>query len=53
VVQEGIEEVPVIEELLEDPEIAELEKCDALASLYHVEGAGLHTCTLCSHISSI
>ena len=42
VVQEGIEELVVIEELLEDPELTELEKCDALAPLYHVEGTGLH-----------
>ena len=32
----------VIEELLEDPELAKLEKCDALAPLYHIEGIGLH-----------
>ena len=32
----------VIEELLEDPELAELEKCDALTSLYYVEGIGLY-----------
>ena len=42
VVQEGIEELVVIEELLEDPELTELEKCDALAPLYHIEGIGLH-----------
>ena len=42
VVQEGIEELVVIEELLEDPELTELEKCDALAPLYHVECIGLH-----------
>jgi len=34
----------VIEELLEDPELAKLEKCDELAPLYHVEGIGLHIC---------
>jgi hypothetical protein len=28
--------------LLEDPELAELEKYDALAPLYHVEGIDLH-----------
>ena len=49
VVQEGIEELVVIEELLEDPELTELEKCDALAPLYHVECVGLHICSLCSH----
>jgi hypothetical protein len=32
----------VIEELLEDPELAEFEKCDVLAPLYHIEGIGLH-----------
>ena len=32
----------VIEELLEDPEIAELENCDALALWDDVEGIGLH-----------
>ena len=53
VVQEGIEELVVIEELLEDPELTELEKCDALAPLYHVECVGLHICSLCSHTSSI
>ena len=53
VVQEGIEELVVIEELLEDPELAELEKCDALAPLYHVECIGLHIRSLCSHTSSI
>ena len=42
VVQEGIEELVVIEELLEDPELAELENCDALSPLYHVECIGLH-----------
>ncbi len=45
VVQEGIEELVVIEELLEDPELAELENCDALAPLYHVECVGLHICS--------
>lgn len=33
----------VIEELLEDPELAEFEKCDMLAPFYHIEGIGLHT----------
>jgi hypothetical protein len=28
--------------VLEDPELAKLEKCDALAPLYHIEGIGLH-----------
>jgi hypothetical protein len=28
--------------LLEDPELAELEKCDVLAPLYYIEGIGLH-----------
>ena len=32
----------VIEELLKDPELAELDKCDVLAPLYHIEGIGLH-----------
>jgi hypothetical protein len=32
----------VIEELLEDPKLAELEKYNELASLYHVEGIGLY-----------
>jgi hypothetical protein len=32
----------VIEELLEDPKLAKLEKYDVLAPLYHVEGIGLH-----------
>jgi hypothetical protein len=31
-----------IEELLEDPELAKLEKCDTLAPLYYIEGIGLH-----------
>jgi hypothetical protein len=30
----------VIEELLEDSKLAELEKYDELASLYHIEGIG-------------
>jgi len=38
----------VIEKLLEDPELAELEKCDALAPLYHIEGIGLHTSLISS-----
>ncbi len=29
--------------------MAELEDCDALAPLYHVEGIGLHICSLCRH----
>jgi hypothetical protein len=33
-----------IEELLEDPKLAKLEKYDELTSLYHVEGIGLHIC---------
>ena len=45
VVQEGIEELVVIEELLEVPELTELEKCDAIAPLYHVECVGLHICS--------
>jgi hypothetical protein len=32
----------VIEELLEDPELTELEKCDVLAPLYHIKVIGLH-----------
>ena len=32
----------IIEEQLEDSELAELEDCDALAPLYHVKGIGLH-----------
>jgi hypothetical protein len=32
----------IIEELFEYPELAELEKYNALAPLYHVEGIGLH-----------
>jgi hypothetical protein len=32
----------VIEELLEDTKLAELEKYDELASLYHVEGISLY-----------
>lgn len=32
----------VIKELLEDPVLPELEKCDVLAPLYHIEGIGLH-----------
>jgi len=34
----------VIKELLEDPVLPELEKCDVLAPLYHIEGIGLHIC---------
>lgn len=34
----------VIEELLEDPELAKLEKCEVLAPLYHIKGIGLHIC---------
>ena len=34
----------IIEELLEDPELAELEKCDTLAPIYLVEGIDLHIC---------
>ena len=30
------------EELLEGPELAKLEKCDVLTSLYQVEGIGRH-----------
>jgi hypothetical protein len=32
----------VIEELLEDPKLAKLEKYDELTLLYHVEGIGRH-----------
>ena len=32
----------VIEELLEDPELAELEKYDVLTPLYHIEGIDRH-----------
>jgi hypothetical protein len=32
----------IIEELFEYTELAELEKCDALAPLYHVKSIGLH-----------
>jgi len=32
----------VVEELLEEPELADLEDYDAFAPLFHVEGAGLH-----------
>jgi hypothetical protein len=42
VIQQRIEELMVIEELLEDPELAKLEKCDVLAPFYHIEGIGLH-----------
>lgn len=42
VVQKCFEELRVIEELLEDPKLAELEKCDAFTLLYHVEGISLH-----------
>jgi hypothetical protein len=41
----------VIEELLEDPELAKLEKYDALAPLYHIKGIGLHI-TLISYRST-
>jgi hypothetical protein len=42
----------VIEELLEDPELAKLEKDDALAPLYHIEGTDRHTYLICYHIRS-
>ncbi len=41
VIQKRIEEIMVIEELLEDPNLAELEKYDVLTLLYHIEGIGL------------
>jgi hypothetical protein len=40
------------EELLEDPELAELEKCDAFALWDYIKGIGLHTYLIYHHISS-
>ena len=42
VVQKRIEDLSFVEELFEDPELAELEDGDAHASLDGIEGIGLH-----------
>ena len=40
--QQRLEGLLVVEELLEQPELADLEYIDAFAPLFHVESAGSH-----------
>jgi hypothetical protein len=42
IAQQGLEDLRFVEELLEEPELADLEDDDAFAALFNVKGAGSH-----------